>query len=206
MGKTISLNMAIGEKKLLTERIEKLTRTIEIVKAKGKKAEAVGGVAIKDVETKLKSSYQQLTDLLDERDRLELAIVQKNAETVIEINGQKFTIAQALIRQKSIELKKEILRRLRENYEKETIKIDQANLLAEKEALAGINATNTAKGDLASNMKNAFDIIYDTKAMELLDPIGAVKEIEKLEKELLEFGSKLSYELTDINAITKIEY
>jgi len=42
--------------------------------------------------------------------------------------------------------------------------------------------------------------------MELLDPIGAVKEIEKLEKELLEFGSKLSYELTDINAITKIEY
>ena len=206
MGKTISLNMAIGEKKLLTERIEKLTRTIEIVKAKGKKAEAVGGVAIKDVETKLKSSYQQLTDLLDERDRLELAIVQKNAETVIAINGQKFTIAPVLIRHKSIELKKEILRRLRENYEKETIKIDQANLLAEKEALAGINATNTAKGDLASNMKNAFDIIYDTKAMELLDPIGAVKEIEKLEKELLEFGSKLSYELTDVNAITKIEY
>ena len=41
MGKIISLNMAIGEKKLLTERIEKLTRTIEIVKAKGKKAEAV---------------------------------------------------------------------------------------------------------------------------------------------------------------------
>ena len=74
--------------KLLTERIEKLTRTIEIVKAKGKKAEAIGGVAIKDVEIKLKSSYQQLTDLLDERDRLELAIVQKNAETVIEINGQ----------------------------------------------------------------------------------------------------------------------
>jgi len=28
--------------------------------------------------------------------------------------------------------------------------------LAEKEALAGINATNTAKGDLASNMKNCF--------------------------------------------------
>jgi len=77
MGKIISLNMAIGEKKLLTERIEKLTRTIEIVKAKGKKAEAVGGVAIKDVEIKLKSSYQQLTDLLDERDRLELAIVKK---------------------------------------------------------------------------------------------------------------------------------
>ena len=34
--------------------IEKITRTIEIVKAKGKKAEAVGGVAIKDVEIKLK--------------------------------------------------------------------------------------------------------------------------------------------------------
>ena len=198
--------MAIGEKKVLTERIEKLIDKIAIVKAKGKKSETIGGVPAIEVEKKMKADYQQLIDLMDERDRIESAIVKKNAEVEIEVNNTKFTIAQALIRQKSIRIKIDLLNALKDNYNMETIKVENANKIAEKEALAGIGATSAAKGDLGSNMKNAFDVIYDAKAMELLDPISAQSKIEALEAELLEFGSKLSYALTDINAITKIEY
>ena len=206
MAKTISLNRAIGEKALLTDRIAKLTENLTAVMIGKENGSKVKGIEQTELAKTIKADWQQLQDLMKEKSKLEDAIIEANSKAKITVNGVEYTIAQALLKKKSIADKKEILKRITKQYSEARNKVESSNQNAEAEALNSIGTTTTAKGDLATNQKTAFDLVYKQKSEQLIDPLGLAGVIKELEEEILSFGKELDLELTDINAVTKVTY
>lgn len=206
MAKTISLNRAIGEKKILTNRIKNLTFTLTAVMVGKENGSKVKGIEQTELEKLIKADWQQLQDLITEKGKLEDAIIEANATTKLTVNGTEYTIAQALLKKKSIQDKEAILDTLRRQLTIARDKVEQTNQRAEAEAIQSIGATTAAKGDLAANQKAAFDLVYKQKSEHLIDPLNISALIKELEEEVMNFGKELDFALTDINAITKVTY
>ena len=206
MSKTISLNRAIGEKKILIDRIEGLTYRLTAVMIGKENGSKVKGIEQAELEKTIKADWQQLQDLIEEKGKLEDAIIEANAATKITVNGTEYSIAQALLKKKSIQSKQDILDTLKRQLAAARDKVDQTNQRAEAEAIQSIGATTAAKGDLAANQKAAFDLVYKQKSEHLIDPLNVASLIKVLEEEVLNFGKELDFALTDINALTKITY
>ena len=71
--------------------------------------------------------FQKITDMIEYRNRLKAAVVQSNAVTKVTINGQDYTVAEAIERKNSIEYQKNLLRALREQLSEANNYIERYN-------------------------------------------------------------------------------
>jgi RNase P subunit RPR2 len=123
----ISIARALIELKTLEKRIEKKLNEIEPVTIlTGNTLES--GITSKEAfEKSVKASYQSLIGLIEHKRKLKAAIVKSNAVTVVEVAGEKMTVAEAIERKSSIEIEKNIKRTLSKKYTEKLKTVENHN-------------------------------------------------------------------------------
>lgn len=202
----MSITRALAELKLLDKKIEKATRQGLFVSTAVGKKPVKGYKTNEEFEQTATSQYQSVLALIKRRQVIKSAIVQSNATTVVEIAGVKMTVAEAIERKTSITYEQELLRKVsldfyqandRAETENERVKHRLDQLL---EANFGKDAK--AKDTEVEAIAKPFLEQNETK---VIDPIGARKEIEKLQESIDNFLTEVDFVLSESNTITKIE-
>lgn len=205
---TMTIHKALCELKTLDARINKAIGDAVFVFANKHSNTKVSGVSVQDYCTEIKAGYQSIQDLMRRREAIKSAVVQSNAETKVTISGHEYTVAAAIeMKNHGISLMQTLLK-----------KMEKDNRMARTEA-------NRANGDSlenradeyvkslygSSDMKNASEEIKKVRAdfiaaqtFEVVDPIGIVTEIGKLEKEINGFLVDVDSALSVSNALTSV--
>lgn len=205
---TISINRALAELKLLDKRIKSKIVESKFVTENKKSADKVERVYTRDEFNKnAKASLQGVKDLIARRNSIKSAIVESNANTIVEISGVKCSVADAIERKSSIEYDQLLLNELKKQYryaqsvaedKNEDVEITLNQLLTTMVGKDNIKNIDVQSNDFAKQY------LKDNE-YEIIDPIGIETVINDLEKDIEDFLLEVDYILTESNSITKIE-
>lgn len=205
----MNIHRALSELKVLDSRVEKAITGTDFVVCNKHSNTKIGGMPVGEFCDQVKAGYKSATGLIARREAIKRAVVLSNAVTKVTIAGVEYTVAEAIeMKNHGVELKQELLDRLKRCYAK------------------AVNAANAANGDElerradeyikslygSTDMKSASEDVKRTRedfvnaqTVELIDPIGVSKEIEKLEAEISAFMVEVDSALSVSNAMTEIE-
>ena len=85
----ISVTEGLRELKLYDAKINKAINSVQFVGATKKSLDTVGDIKRDVFCSNAKAGYQSVKDLIANRQKLKEAIVQSNAQTIVEIGGEK---------------------------------------------------------------------------------------------------------------------
>jgi len=193
----ITITRALVELKTLTQRIEK-TLASSVFISYSVRGEEKGTVT--------KDKLQKINDLIDYRNRLKRAIVQSNAQTMVTINKEQYTVAEAIERKSSIDFEKKLLSEMRRQYATATKTVENHNQRVEQ-GLQTLLQKEFSKDNVKSNVDNIktiSDAYLQSNRAELLDPLKLESTIERIEESILNFEQEVDLVLSESNATTKI--
>ena len=200
---------ALVELKTLEKRISDAVNETTWVLANKHSNTKVGGVDVQEYIDEVKSRYQKALDLIRRRDAIKRAVVASNATTKVTVAGVEYTVAEAIDRKNHgvLQLNRLMVRLTRD--------LTQAKRQADLENGAGLEARadqyvksligNTDVKGMTAEIKKMRDDFIAAQTTELVDPIGAHKEIERMEEEINTFLAQVDSALSVSNAITVIE-
>ena len=209
---TMTVHQALAELKMMDKRIVAATREPEWVVTNKHSNTKINGVEVKDWKEDVKSKYMKVLDLIRRRDAIKRAVVNSNAVTEIMVAGVKYTVAEAIDRKNNgVEYLKNLVARLNHDYVMAKTNADRANG-AELERRADEHVrimvgNSDMKGATAEavRLRNEFIAAQTT---DIIDPIGVLSEIEKMNEEVNSFLMNVDAALSVSNALTtiKVEY
>lgn len=204
----VTIHRALSELKLIGAKIQK---GIDELNPSGivQKDKLVNNVYQKDeFEKKAKEGFQSVMDLIDRRNRIKSAIVKANGITEVEIAGEKMTIADAINLKAVIGFKKSVNESLKKkhngakaNLEKNNAQID-ANALQLAQVALGKQGIKIGDDDV----QKVTGQYLDANKFSLVDPIGVENKVSELEKKVGDFEAEVDAVLSEINAVTFIEF
>lgn len=201
---TISVNRALAELKLVTKKIEQ--KTVNLTVAAPVKSLMEEGER-KKIVTEFESELQKLTNLVKRRNSLKSAIVLSNAQTVVTIGSKECRVAEAIERKTSIQIERDISRKLREAYYAVKDGVDGHNNKvsadADKHALAALSSDT--EGDKGTAYKTIVDAYKLKNEATLLAPKDIEKTIEDMQDSIDEFESEVDFILSESNIKTMID-
>lgn len=157
--------------------------------------------------SKFQSNKDSLDNLFTQRARIKAAIVKSNAETFISLGKESISVAEAIERKRSIELKRNLLRMIQSRLVKANTDVNLINerLNAEIEgSLGSIYGSDKAKID-----ENTYETVAkpkrEQKEAALLDPLNVTNWVAQLEEEISLTDTELDFTLSEINAKTEID-
>ena len=200
----MSINRALSELKLITKKINDKTARLEVCAAS--KTQGLEEVAKKAFVEKAKGDVQSLKDLIAQRNKIKSAIVLSNAMTKVVIGNITLTVAEAIERKTSIELEKNLNRKIREHYYTNKTNVERHNEQAKQQANAQVSKALGAdtEGDKGAAAKAIFDSSYDVNKAELLSIDGIELMIENDQDKIDEFESEVDFILSESNTKTTI--
>ena len=147
----------------------------------------------------MKSKYQQIQDLIYNYNALDKAIVISNSIAKVNIGNKEYTVADAIKRKDNIEFEQDLLRKMKQSHSKGLSNVNSRN--QEVERRLDEQTINMEKQD-----KEQWSNVYRKQnEWQVIDPIGIISEIEKLELDIDEFLTEVDYALSTSNAITIID-
>lgn len=203
------VTQGLNELKMIDSRISKAIREASFVEGCKISAKNVKpGVTKEDFNKEAIASYNKIKDLINRRETIKAAIIKSNAETEIEIAGEKMTVAKAIDTKDSIEYKKSILSEMINQYSRAQTTVNIKNAEMEKKIdnmiLAAVGKDGKDKVD--ENMYNAIsNPIKASDEYDIVDPIGIKQKIDNLSKYIEEFEAEVDAKLQVSNCITYIE-
>lgn len=172
---------------------------------------------VKQFKEDTKAGYQSINDLIKRRHKLKAAIIRSNAGVTkdavlintVTVLGESFTIAEIIERRKSLVLEKTLLEKLKQVNIKmerdlaEAMKqynVELAAYIAKQAEVKGL-----AKKDDSNHVEECIKAFAPTYQPIRVDPIGIVKEIERLQEYIDSFNNELDRAISKSNAITLLE-
>lgn len=205
---TMNIHQALVELKTLDKRIESAINDGEWVIANKHSNTKISGVDLKDFAETIKSRHQKVTSLIARAEAIKRAVVNSNAVTKVVIAGKEYTVAEAIeMKNHGVERKKMLIFRLHTDYTHAKAVADRANG-AELERRADdyirtMIGTTDVKG-MTAEVKRMRDEFIAAQTMELVDPIGVLKQMELLNEEITAFETNVDAALSVSNALTQI--
>lgn len=208
---------ALDERDFLRKKIMKDINGASFVCAKKVRDEKVEGVDIETFKKNAQATYQSINDMIKRYNAIDTAITQSNAETQIETrSGVKMTRAAAIAQRKVLlsEGKAEtdftgaLLKAMRTQYSNATIRLAEFNCTAERQAEAlklGMVGKDSSKKLSEEDLK-VVDAMVAPLYGELVDPIGAKEEHEKLLDKYESLVKEIETAIKVSNATTYIEF
>lgn len=204
--KKISLHRALSELKMLTERIEAATKNVVLVRANRKSNEKIDGMPIEEFQKDMQGSYDKVMSLITYRNRLKALVVASNAQTTVKIGTVTMTVAEAIERKQSIQFEKDVVEKLRRQYQRAITQTTEANeALPEKLETYLINILGNKDKQSPDEVKLHTETFMKRNEYELIDPMNVKKIIETLTAQIEEFESEVDAVLSESNATTFIE-
>lgn len=204
----MTVHKALAELKLLDGRIDKAIAEGIYCVANKHSNDKINGIDIEDYKKLMQGRYDKVVNLIERRKALKKAVTLSNAVTKVTINGNEYTVAEAIEMRNSGILHEDSLRKaMDKQYKKALADIKTRNegeleeraedyvkaMFGQKEGKA-----NTAE---AEKLRNEF---IANNSYELLDPLKINEKIETLEKHISDFMSEVDAALSTSNALTEI--
>lgn len=208
-----TIHEALSKKKLLDKRIYKKINESIFVDAKKNNEDKcnLSSMSEKKFTETAKSNYNSIMQLIKNKTDLKAKIDLSNANTMIEICGEKISVVQAIAMKKDIELKKYLLERLIENKESVREFIDNNNHVTDRKIDNQIQSflsvqNNADSSDELVNITNKLsDNIRKMEYYSEVDAISINDKIKTLDEEISKFISEIDVKLSISNATTEIE-
>lgn len=204
----MTIHRALTELKMLDKRLEKkISEFIPIGLAQ--KGKLVNGLHDrKEFEKNAKANYQSVLDLIERKAKIKKAVVSANSRTLVEIAGMTMSIADAIHMKETIAIKEHLRMSLESVYKKAQAEMERKNAKVDADAIdiaqAALKKDNVKIGD-----KDAVAITEpyrEVNSYHLIDPIKIEKAIEDLGDQVDKFEAEVDAKLSEINAITEIEF
>ncbi len=203
----MTLHRALSELKLIDSKITKqITDIIPVGLAQ--KGKLVNGQFKQDeFEKSAQSKFQSVNDLIERKSEIKSAIVIANSETKVKVAGVEMTIAQAINKKNSIELKKALAKHMKDVYVRTTGALNKnnetvnGNLQKLLEASFGKDNVKSDSEDVTAISKP----FLEQNAFHLIDPLEINKKLEAIETEISQFEADVDSALSEVNAVTFIE-
>lgn len=214
MENKLLITQALDERDLLVKKINSKIERIDFVDGKKRNEEKVIQQVITKEEfcKKVKTSYQQIQDLIKRYQKIDEAIITSNANTYIETSFGTYSVAVALsMRNRLRELNamdfETILRnKMEENYyevlELKDLRNRRLEEDAEKMRLSILGKDGKYKDDKPLSVVDAY---ISENTVELIDPLNVLDEIESLKDKHTTLLSELETMIKISNATTFIE-
>ena len=200
-----SLTRALAQIKCLNAKIQRATVAPFIALAVGGKPQNFTGNT-QEVEVLLKSNLQSVQDLIEQRDKLKVAIVKSNAVTTLEVSGKKYTVAGAIEHKGSIEFMVALANQLQAQSRQAIQQVERANADVEKRleqlTLAAAGKDRKVDPDELAAIRDPF---IKNNAATIIDPSKIQDVTAKLLEEIEEFKLNVDFALSESNAVTLIE-
>lgn len=195
----LTLTQVLTELKMLDKRIEKRineSRFCDILIG-----EQLSNKRNKqEVTNEIKASLQSIKDLIDRRLRLKSALNQANATTKLIIADKTLTIAEAIDLKTSINHSQLLLNKLKSEKRNADVAIAQQNEKVEAQL-------SQMKSEENNKTSNEFMESYIKQfGATLFDILKIDTEIDKLEEYIDKFTCEVDFKLSEINALTSIEF
>ena len=208
MSRVITITEALRELKLYDNKINKAINSVMFVGSKKKSSDKVGVVNVDKFNQDAISGYQSVIDLMENQDMVKKAVVQSNAVTTVEINGIKYTVAEAIDTKKKIENKKLFLGILKAQYATAQNSVIRENKRVDTQ-IDNMLEKYVGKDSDKKISEMDFSVISDPyrerNEFELVDPIKIADKIKELEDFIDGFESEVDVKLAISNSITHIE-
>ena len=214
MENKLLITQALDERDLLVKKINSKIERIDFVDGKKRNEEKVIQQVITKEEfcKKVKTSYQQIQDLIKRYQKIDEAIITSNANTYIETSFGTYSVAVALsMRNRLRELNamdfETILRnKMEENYyevlELKDLRNRRLEEDAEKMRLSILGKDGKYKDDKPLSVVDAY---ISENTVELIDPLNVLDAIESLKDKHTTLLSELETKIKISNATTFIE-
>lgn len=214
MENKLLITQALDERDLLVKKINSKIERIDFVDGKKRNEEKVIQQVVTKEEfcKKVKTSYQQIQDLIKRYQKIDEAIITSNANTYIETSFGTYSVAVALsMRNRLRELNamdfETILRnKMEENYyevlELKDLRNRRLEEDAEKMRLSILGKDGKYKDDKPLSVVDAY---ISENTVELIDPLNVLDEIESLKDKHTTLLSELETKIKISNATTLIE-
>lgn len=214
MENKLLITQALDERDLLVKKINSKIERIDFVDGKKRNEEKVIQQVITKEEfcKKVKTSYQQIQDLIKRYQKIDEAIITSNANTYIETSFGTYSVAVALsMRNRLRELNamdfETILRnKMEENYyevlELKDLRNRRLEEDAEKMRLSILGKDGKYEDDKPLSVVDAY---ISENTVELIDPLNVLDEIESLKDKHTTLLSELETKIKISNATTFIE-
>lgn len=205
----MNIHQALVELKTLDKRIESAIQEGEWVVANKHSNGKIGGIDLKDFVENVKSRHQKVTSLIARTEAIKRAVVNSNAVTKVTIAGKEYTVAEAIdMKNHGIERLRVLVRRLNHDYTFAKTTADHANgteLERRADDYVRTMIGNTDVKGMTEEVKRLREEFIRAQTMELVDPIGVLKQIEQLNERINAFEVNVDSALSVSNALTTIE-
>lgn len=205
----MSIHQALVELKTLDKRIESAIREGDWVVANKHSNSKIGGVDLKEFVETVKARHQKVSSLIARAEAIKRAVVNSNAVTKVIIAGKEYTVAEAIeMKNNGIERLRALVQRLSSDYTTAKATADRANgaeLERRADDYVRTMIGNTDVKGMTDEVKRLRDEFIKAQTMELVDPIGALKQIEELNEQINSFEVNVDSALSVSNALTNIE-
>ena len=206
---TMNIHQALVELKTLDKRIESAIQEGDWVVANKHSNGKISGIDLKDFVENVKSRHQKVTSLVARTEAIKRAVVNSNAGTKVTIAGKEYTVAEAIdMKNHGIERLRVLVRRLNHDYTMAKTVADRANgaeLERRADDYVRTMIGNTDVKGMTEEVKRLRDEFIKAQTMELVDPIGVLKQIEMLNEQINAFEVNVDSALSVSNALTTIE-
>ncbi|WP_342533451.1 hypothetical protein MHB40_21620 [Lysinibacillus sp. FSL K6-0057] len=204
--KKLSIHRALTELKMLNLRIEAATNEVSAVVANRKSNCKINGVDIHEYEKQMQASYDKVVGLMSYRNKIKALVVQSNANTKVMVGKEEMTVAEAIERKQSIQYEKNLLEIIQHQHR------SAINTVAkENDALPGkletylINILGNKDKQSPEEVKLHTETFMKRNEFEIIDPLNAKQQIERLSNRIEEFETEVDAVLSESNATTFIE-
>lgn len=207
MTQEITVTRALVKLKLLGKQIEKEIGSAKFVGLYQERKRLIRGleIPIDSFEKDAKAAYESIKALIENRKATKGAILRSNADTIVEIAGVDYTVAEAIERKNTIELEKLLLNKLKREYAEAMHAVQENNVQLEESVSRMLEQNlGTDKKATESDYKNIAEPFIKQNQLNISDPIKVRQVYEKLEKELDEFLAEVDFALSESNAKTVI--
>ena len=200
----ISITRALSELKLLDSRINRAIEEIKFAVCVTKKTNL--NINKNDFTAQTTAAYQSINDLINRREKMKAAIMNSNAVTKVKIGAKEMTVSEAIEMKHTIQYKKYILEKVREQrlsvtkeYENHKTKVKQA---------IDANITQICSRDVKpdpATVQDLTDMMWKNDPVEVFDPVGMDNLVSSLTAEIEDFELNVDFALSEANSLTQIE-
>lgn len=210
----MTVHKALAELKVIDSRINNAIREATFVTANKHSNEKISGMSIADYKTTIKAAFQKVNDLINRRNAMKRAVVLSNAQTIVEVGADSYTVAEAIeMKNHGMEHMRTLLQVLTRQYKsaQDTLILNSGDALekrAENYVLSVIQAQpKDSKMSVDSEaMKSLRKTYIENNVYDLIDPIDIAKRMEELTDRITQFETEIDAALSVSNALTVIEF
>lgn len=207
----MTIHRALAELKLIDSRIEKSISVIEPTGVMQLDKPVNGFFKKEDFETEAKSKFQSVIDLIERKNKIKSAIVLANGVTKVNISGVEMTIADAINFKTVVVFKKNLIATLIKKHNavksKFTVENEKINNVALENAKIMIGKQGDDRVKPTDNdVKAIVEPFVKRNEFHLVDPLKVDELTQKLQDEVNNFEVEVDAVLSEINAITVIEF